>query len=314
MLTAPTAPTAYGAPRRPVRAGFTLPELLIVVVVFGVIAGALVTTIARQQRFYGATQQIVTMRGSMRDAVNLLPADLRGLSRSGGDIYAMTDSSIDFRLPTGTSVLCTINAARTMVTVPPAQLASQSGITSWLATPRVGDSLFVYDEGATSGSNDDSWRLVALTATPSAGSCPTTTGFTANATEAAAGVSLLLSAPLPATVRAGASIRFFHRAHYSLYRVPSGNWYVGFYECVGGACPTIQAVSGPYLPYASSGGGGLRFTYFDSTGTATANRALVSRIEVTTRAQTAHPVAVTGTQREHYADSLSVTVGLRNRS
>jgi prepilin-type N-terminal cleavage/methylation domain-containing protein len=309
MLT----PIAHAAAPRPVRRGFTLPELLIVIVVFGVVAGALVTTIARQQRFYGATEQIVTMRGNMRDAVNLLPNDLRGLSRSGGDIYAMTDSSIDFRLPTGATVICTINAARTMVTVPPTQLASQSGITSWLAAPRTGDSLFVYDEGATSGSADDSWRLHVLTATPSAGSCPTTTGFTATSTEAAAGVSLLVTPALPATVRLGASIRFFHRAHYSLYRTASGNWYIGFYECVAGACQTLQAVSGPYLPYASTGGG-LRFTYFDSTGAVTANRTLVSRIDVTTRARTADAVAVTGTQREHYADSLSVSVALRNRN
>ena len=95
--------TPRAAAQRRARTGFTLPELLIVIVIFGVIAGALVTTIARQQRFYGATEAIVTMRGNMRDAVNLLPSDLRGLSRSGGDIYAMTDSSIDFRLPAGAS-------------------------------------------------------------------------------------------------------------------------------------------------------------------------------------------------------------------
>ncbi|HKG95313.1 MAG TPA: type II secretion system protein [Gemmatimonadaceae bacterium] len=306
--------TPRAAAQRRARTGFTLPELLIVIVIFGVIAGALVTTIARQQRFYGATEQIVTMRGNMRDAVNLLPSDLRGLSRSGGDIYAMTDSSIDFRLPAGASAICTINTGRTIVTVPPAQLASQSGVTSWLATPRAGDSLFVYDEGATTGTTDDSWRLYALTATPSAGTCPTTTGFTSTSTEAAAGVSLVLSGALPATVRLGASIRFFHKAHYSLYRAASGNWYVGFYECSAGTCPSLQAVSGPYLPYASSGGGGVRFTYFDSTGSATTNRALVSRIDVTTRAQTANPVAVTGSQREYYADSLSVSVALRNRN
>src|SRR5918911_5580728 len=115
----------------------------------------------------------------MRDVVNLPPVDLRGVSAAGGDIYAMTDSSLDFRVPTGLAVVCTINAARTAVTVPPLRLASNAGLTNWVSTPRQGDSLFIYDEGPTAALSDDSWDLFVLAGAPAAGgSCPTSTGFT----------------------------------------------------------------------------------------------------------------------------------------
>src|SRR5918911_4911117 len=115
----------------------------------------------------------------MRDVVNLPPVDLRGVSAAGGDIYAMTDSSVDFRVPSGLAVVCTINAARTAVTVPPLRLASRAGLTNWASAPRQGDSLFIYDDGPTAASSDDAWDLVVLATAPGSGaSCPTSTGFT----------------------------------------------------------------------------------------------------------------------------------------
>ena len=57
------------------------------------------------------------MRNSLRDLGEAIPSDLRGISSVGGDIYAMSDSSVDFRLATGISVICSIGALRTTVTI-----------------------------------------------------------------------------------------------------------------------------------------------------------------------------------------------------
>jgi prepilin-type N-terminal cleavage/methylation domain-containing protein len=95
--------------RRAHRAGFTLVELLIAMTLMGIIGGAIVTLLLRQQRFYNGTNELIQTRQQIRQAAAMLPSDLRGISSVGGDIYAMTDSSIDFRSVFGSSVACTVD-------------------------------------------------------------------------------------------------------------------------------------------------------------------------------------------------------------
>ena len=200
------------SPPHMARAGATLAELLVVLVILGIVGGVIMRVIVRQQRFYASAAEITSTRTDLRDLATVLPTDLRGISSSGGDIYAMSDSAIDFRLPVGTSTICQLGVGLTSVVIPPATLASRSGVTSWISAPQSGDSVLIYDEGATSGTADDVWRLYRITAAPVAAACPMTTGFTATAAEAAAGISLALSSALPATTPQGSSIVFFVEA------------------------------------------------------------------------------------------------------
>lgn len=298
--------------RRGPRAGVSLAELIVVLVIMGLVGSVIMRVILRQQRFYSAASEITSTRADLRDLATALPTDLRGISSAGGDIYAMSDSSIDFRLPLGMSAICQVGAGLTSVVVPPVSLASRSGVTSWLSQPVLGDSVLIYDDGATTSISDDSWRPYKINAAPTTANCPNTTGFTATAAEAAAGTSFALSSAMPATSTQGSAMMFFRRAHYGLFLTSSGKTMLGYFDCPGGTCGAVTPIAGPFLPYATSGSG-VQFTYYDSTGVVTTSKTNVARIDVVLRAQTAVPVALVGGNKSYLTDSLVFTVSLRNR-
>src|SRR2546423_11523416 len=93
------------------RSGFTLVEILVTLIFMGLFMAAMVKLLLRQQRFYNSTSQVIQTRSQIRQAAFMLPADLRGISRLGADIAAMTDSSIDFRSVFGSSIACMVNNA-----------------------------------------------------------------------------------------------------------------------------------------------------------------------------------------------------------
>lgn len=309
---------AHGAPA--VRRGITLPELMVVVVLLSLVVGGIMTVLVKQQRFYTGTSEIIETKGSARSAIDLLSSELRALSTAtrGGapnevDIYSLTDSSIVFRSPFGSTVICTIDAARTRVTVPPTMMASGNPLTNFLATPRPGDSLFVFDPGAQPGTNDDRWSRHALRANPGTGACPVRpVGLTATTAEEGASISLELDPVLPPNVSVGSAIRFFRTTAYSLYQEADGSWYLGYSNCPGGVCSAREPAAGPYLPYAAGGLGGLAFSYFDSTGAATLDPRAVARIDIIARAQSHSDLDVAHV-RGKYADSLAVSIAVRNR-
>jgi prepilin-type N-terminal cleavage/methylation domain-containing protein len=302
--------SAQMVPKRVARAGVSLVELLVVLVILGLVGSVIMRVVLRQQRFYASAAELTSTRADLRDLATALPSDLRAISSVGGDIYAMSDSAIDYRLTTGISTVCQIGVG--YVVIPPATLASRSGVTSWSSAPVSGDSVLIYDEGASTGIADDAWRPYKITAAPVTASCPTTTKFTATSAEAAAGIKLTLSAALPASSPQGSAMVFFRHAHYGLFVTGSGKTMLGYFDCPGAVCGAVTPMGGPFLPYAASGSG-VEFKYYDSTGVVTATKTNVARIDVTVRAQTAAPVSLAGGTRSYVRDSLAFTVSLRNR-
>src|SRR5687768_16719128 len=129
---------AHGAPA--FRRGITLIELMVVIVLLSLVVGGIMTVLIKQQRFYTGTSEIIETKGIARSAIDILSSELRALSTAtrGGapnevDIYALTDSSIVFRSPFGSAVICTIDAMRTRVTVPPTAMAAGNTLTNFLA-------------------------------------------------------------------------------------------------------------------------------------------------------------------------------------
>src|SRR5213596_3798938 len=98
MLTMLAAPSLL--------AGFTLIELVIAMVLMSLVGGAIVKLLLQQQRFYNSTSDLIQTRQQIRQAAAMLPSDLRGISSVGGDIYAMSDSALEFRSVFGSSVVC----------------------------------------------------------------------------------------------------------------------------------------------------------------------------------------------------------------
>ncbi len=302
---------------RRARRAFTLTEIMVALTLLGFVAGAILGIVSRQQRFYAGASELIDLRENLRTVANLLPAELRPLAPAQGDLVALSDSAIEFLATTGTGIVCTMDPGRTTVVLPPHTLATNAGLTSWASAPAMGDLLVVYDAAMNAMTSH------LIHAANSAGSCPNTTGFTTTVGEASQGVSLSALPALSATITIGAPVRILRRVRYSLYRSPTDRrWYLGyrdFNSLRSQPWSTIQPVSGPFLPHASGGAGGIVFTFFDAAGSTVTTSVLaasVRRIDVTARGETRSPVRTPGlsqTTNGHVRDSVRVSVALRNR-
>jgi prepilin-type N-terminal cleavage/methylation domain-containing protein len=307
---------AHRTRRRATPAGFSLVELLIVIVLMALVLTSVTTILVQQQRFYSDTAAIMQTRSSTRDAAYVLQGDLRALAPGDSDIYSMGSNFIEFRSQLGASVVCTISVSKLVLTVPPVNVNSESALTAWLTPPAVGDTLRIFDPGLNPGSSDDSWRVYTLTDAPTSGAtCPNTTGLTTTAGEATQGWTLRVTPALSATTTVGSPIRVLRRARYELYQEGSGNWYLGYYDCVplrSPVCTALQPVAGPYVPPNVSGTGGIVFTYRDADGVVTADPKLVRRVNLAARARTVVDIRTAGYQRGAMTDSTFSTIAPRN--
>ena len=298
------------------RRGFSLVELLIAIVLLAVVCGAVMSIMVQQQRFYSDSAAIMQTRSSTRDAAAVLQSDMHAMSPKSGDIYSMGTSFIEFRTQPGSSVVCTIDATRQILTVPPVNVTTEAGLTAWLAAPLLSDTVMILDPGSITTSADDTWRPYVLTAAPTGvASCPNATGLTSTVAEASAGYTLKVTPALTVSTLVGAPIRIIRKAHYEIYQEASGNWYLGYYDCVklrAPVCNTLQAVSGPYVPANVGGTGGIVFSFRDSTGAVTATPALVRRIDLVARAQTAVSIHTAGYARGQMTDSTFASIAPRN--
>jgi hypothetical protein len=290
------------------RSGASIIELMIALTIFSLVMIGVTGAIAEQTRFQAGASRVVASQRSIRQIGDLLPSELRALGTGAGDIYAMNASSIDLRVTTGSSVTCTIAADRLSVIIPPVQLGIGLPLTSWRDVPVAGDSVFIFDEGASAARNDDSWRAYRLTAAPSTASCPTASGFTRTAGEAAAGMRLSVATALPVTTLPGAPIRVFRTARYALVTGPDGRWYLGYTECKAG-CGALDVVAGPVRPPS---GQGIGFTFRDSLGTLTATPTNVAFVELVLHTEGAPHGERSRLRSGALADSLRISVSVRN--
>ena len=320
---------------RQTAAGFTLTEVLVALVLLGLVMGAMMGVLVRQQKFYRSANELIDSRANVRQAVAMLPLDLRTISasdeRNGTDVYAATDKSIEFRSVFGSSIICK-KLSLTQLVLPPVDVAKGTALTAWLRAPVAGDSLMIFDDSTSVGSDDDHWEVykiqsVSTIVATSANACQPASGYLEAADVAASRVSYLVevapSVPtFSTTIGQGAPIRFFQRRRYELYQ-PTGStsWYLGRYDCNNNtnSCPALSPVSGPFAPYsATAANSGMSFIYWKSDGTTftpaatTASRMQIAGIQIVARSDTKSRVNISGMKNEVRRDSLSLNVSLRN--
>jgi len=317
------------------RAGFTLTELMIVVVLVGLIGSMLTTLLMRQQSFHRAVASVADARARMRDVANIVPTDMRSISTVGGDVLALSDTSIQFRAFVGASVLCNyVAGSPSIIELPPKTLASGNVLTAWINPPGPGDIAFLYNDGTLGGNADDSWTAIQISDTASATSsawCPSTLSlaYTTAADTAARRYRLTMaSPPNQAQIKQGAPIRFAREVRYSGYQAADGNWYVGYQRCTysgtmttAGACGTREVLAGPIQPVTTDANtSGLFFKYYDQTGTQVttiANASSIARAEMVIRTTSESLRRVTRINAVNTevagGDSLRFQIGFRNR-
>jgi prepilin-type N-terminal cleavage/methylation domain-containing protein len=310
--------------RARVRAGFTLVELLISMVVLGLVASSIVTVVIRQQRFYRSTEALMETRSQLRQMAAVLPMDLRAVSGAGNDISFLSDSAIEFRSTFGGAVICTTASTSTLV-VPPRNTAKNLRLTSWTRTPVVGDSIALYDNGPTTLATDDRWTYHQITAVATvAGDVATGCPSSSRLVQAADMVTtnpayrFTFTPVRTAAVVQGAPVRLYRRVRYSLYRAADGLSYLGYRDCVPGrtpVCSVVQPIGGPYRAYAApaTNQSGVQFVYSDSLGNPTTIGRNVARIGVVLRGQTTAQLQMATGQIGRMEDSLSIEIAIRNR-
>lgn len=276
----------------------TLVEILVALMMLGVVSGAVYRVLLNNQRIYQAQTQHIELEQNIRAAVAVLPAVLREIDATDGDIVAMSSTALTIRSMRWLGFIC----------MPPALGGAVVGNTMTLrAQPFYGsrgltiptDSMFIYYDGNQATRNDDDWALARPTDVAN-GLCPDgQPGLVVT-------MSWTLALPnLAGGIPPGSPVRGFETVTYQLYQPPGDSlWYVGLQP----AGETIQPIIGPVLP-----GGGLRFAYFDSTGTVTTIPGRVARIDVTVRGRTSQAVQnAAGAGKSVAVDSVVTSVALRN--
>jgi prepilin-type N-terminal cleavage/methylation domain-containing protein len=275
------------------RGGFTLVELLVVVVLGSLVLMAALQVLITNQRTYTAQNAQIAGQQSTRMALEVLFAEMREVSPEGGDILMMSQDSIRVRLMRKFSIVCgTVFAATPQVFV----INSLSGPFTRFAAL---DSVFVWSDNEVDTETDDHWIPARVTAAVTTAVCPT---------DATTPATLLSFAGQAAnfnvttdSVTLGAPVRSYLPFAFGLMTYSGdGQPYLGRRQ---GSGPWVP-VAGPLRPNT-----GLEFVYRDSLNAVTATPADVRQIVVRVRSGSRQVLNSLG---EPVTDSILAWVYTRN--
>ncbi|HEY4671508.1 MAG TPA: type II secretion system protein [Gemmatimonadaceae bacterium] len=301
--------------RTKVRA-FTLLELAVVLAILGVAGAAMGMLLIRQQRFYRGASELLYAREGVRDALEVLAGDLRGIAVDD-TVRLLADSAIEIYSSVGSSVACQVIDKEVGL---PRAVPSGNTLSAFVAEPDTGD-LALFYRATGDGSSWEPHRIGAFSARVLAAVCPASSGFSSpeDIASGAQGFQVTLDAPLSADIRPGAPVRFIRRGRYSLYRASDGSSYLGYRRCNAqgaSSCGAVQPLSGPYRAYsANPAATGLLLEYFDDDGhrlTAASSSLSLARVDVTARSESNQRLSIEGHTFKP-ADSATVSIAIRNR-
>jgi len=294
------------------RRGISLAELIVVLAILGLIGAAIGSTIVRQQRFYRGATDLLAARQDVRDAMELLTTDIRGMA-AADTVRLAADSALEFFSSIGVSVVCqTLSATEIGL---PAAAPSGNTLSALLTQPDTGDVAVFYQQSADTVTGWEQHRIAAFVARSLAESCDAESGFSPQSDVASGGKGFVVSlaTPLTRAVNPGAPVRFIRRGRYSLYRSGDGDWYLGYRRCNAlgpSVCGAIQPLSGPYRDHSGDPRKtGILFEYFDALGgrwNPQSSSVGLARVDITARSGDGRAGAS--------ADSGTISIALRNRT
>ena len=271
------------------RAGFTLIEVLVSLVVGLMVLGSVVQLLIVQSRGYRKQREVVDIRETAREASALLSWDLRQSAVGGSPLAAVGANSITIRSPRGMGTVCAKHP-----TLARYGLWKTGG--NIFAT--ADDSALVYQAGR------DNWQALKITAVGT----PAAMGVVACAWPGARPPDVVVEFAVAtkadtAYIRVGAPFRNFRRVQYAEFQLNS-RWWLGRKV---GAAASYEQLTGPLVAPSSNG---LAFTYYDTLGVVTANPAAVGAVAFTLRTESYKPTYI-GNTFDYQRDSLTTKVVLR---
>lgn len=284
---------------RTARAGVTLIELLIVMVLGLIVIAGAFNTLLSQGEAYGTLNAMAATQQDNRMGIDLLTAELREVSPNpsvltDSDITAASSTSIQFRALRDFGIIVAQHPINKKITVVPRGVWSSGA----------GDSVLVYVDDDQSVAHDDDWQRGELKSA-SAVSCPNTTLSLALGTILPVGSTCteleLITAMQHDNIFPGGPVRAFDLVTYA---VDTWDGVPMLLRTEGGGEPIpvlrVQDDDGFELRYFDEAGNEITGTSLDA-----ASRASVRRIQVVLRGERRSVRADT------YQDALVTDVYLR---
>jgi prepilin-type N-terminal cleavage/methylation domain-containing protein len=269
------------------RRGMTLAECLIALLVSLVLIAAIDATLVAGQRFSRASAATRGLRQNLRAAAAVLRAELASSSPAAGDLHAISDSAVTLRAVRLSGIACAIQPGGRIV-------LADSLLSQLRAADPTRDSARVFRAGNALTATDDRWIAGAVTHT-GRGTCPgggaaTTITITGTASDLSG-----LGAPAPVVI--------FETDEYRRYRDATGLWWLGVRGWSASGWAAMSPIAGPLATSS-----GLRFAWFDTTGTSTSVPASVSSADVQLRLRDDRALGAFDRLRLFTADSATVRI------
>jgi prepilin-type N-terminal cleavage/methylation domain-containing protein len=279
--------------------GFSLVELVIALVLFGIVGTALYQLLVNNQRLYQEQTERVQVNESARAAISLLPGEVRELNAADtaeSDIVSMTASSLTYKAMRSLYFLCQ----------PPNTGALQVTLdnTLFYGLRRVDptqDSVLLFMENDPDTRTDDAWLHANVSSAIVGTACPL----------GAASVQLQLSGVSSGElggVTNGAPVRTFEVAQVLVYADAAGDQWLGgrLFLKAANSWSGTQPIVGPLSA------AGLQLAYYDAAGAVTGTPASVARIGITVQSRSSRAVTRTPTGFDYLLQNLMTHVALRN--
>ena len=278
------------------RRGFTLVELLIAIVVFGIVSASIFGLLTRSQRLSRAQADRAVMQGNIRAGLALVTSELRdvNISATESDITSLSSTSITYRGMRSLGFICDKAAGYIRIA-----RASFNGYRD-PSTSR-GDATLIFVDNDVDQSTDDGWMNRAISSVA-----------IENCASGAAGIRLNFATNIPtspdslAMIQLGSPVRTYETMQIGEL-VSGGQTWLGARSISAGET-TLQPVLGPLAPR------GVAFAYRNVAGGLGANALSVRLVELTLTGITDQVVAAgAGTSAWAQAtDQLVTTIRLRN--
>jgi Tfp pilus assembly protein PilW len=275
--------------QRPRRAGFTIGEMLVYMVVSSFVLLGMYRVMQGQGRGYSQQVAATDVDESARSAASMLAWELRHAAMAGDTLSTIGAHSVAMRSVQGVGVICAKHA-----TLPRYGIWKNGGDIQATSD----DSALVYVVGS------QKWRQlkiaqVGTTAALGVSSCAWTGGRAPDlVVEFTVG-----SAKDTLGIKVGALVRAFRKVKYSEFQ-DQGRWWFG--RRVGSG--NYEKLTGPLLDSASNG---LTLSYFTSTGTTTTTPSAVSVVKVQIRTESTKPYRKLRGRPAFRYDSITTKVALR---
>jgi prepilin-type N-terminal cleavage/methylation domain-containing protein len=276
------------------RAGFTLVELMIALVIFVLVAASLYRVLNVSQKTTQTQTEKAAMQGSLRTGIQLAMAEIQELwsdegngsvAGPGSAITAMTSTSMSYKAMRGLGLSCA-PLALNQVTL---------DATTWrgLSLPTAGQGLYVFDQGADPAIvTDDVWHDGTIQSV-AGGTC-------ADGLTAAHVITLTADLPTIVNIKVPGPARTHEPMQLGLVASGGRNW-LGIATGGGGLTPLAGPLTGLSLEYKDKNG--------QNTGTAANVKSIVLRLFGETERMATRSIGGTPTLLQ---DTMVVRVQLRN--